>query len=153
MKKTILLSALLFSAAAGYAQESRQDASISGFETINPVVHGNSVTLTPTHTTGVLAAYRFLLTPRSALELSYSFAQYTNYYQYAGNLTFNPIHTRQQDLSLGYVYGRSYKNYNPFVEGGVGGVVFSPIKDHGTDRLDAKQTTRRRRHVRRRSGV
>jgi outer membrane immunogenic protein len=141
MKKTIFLGALMLSAAAGYAQESRQDVSISGFETLNPIVHGNSVTLTPTHTTGVLASYRFLLTPKSALEVNYSFAQYTNYYQYSGNLTYNPIHTRQQEFSAAYVFGLNFKNFNPFVEAGPGVIFFSPIRDNGTDRLDAKRNT------------
>jgi outer membrane immunogenic protein len=141
MKKTIFLGALLFSAAAGYAQESRQDVSISGFDVLNPVMHGNSVTVTPSNTAGILASYRFLLTPRSALELNYSFAQYTNYYQYSGNLTYNPIHTRQQEVSAAYVFGLSYKRYNPFVEAGPGVIFFSPIQDNGTDRFDAKRNT------------
>lgn len=142
MKKTILLGALLLSGTAAFAQESRQDVSISGFGLIGPVIHGNSVTLTPTTTGGGLASYRFLLTPRSALEANYSFAQYTNYYQYGGNLTRNPIHTRQQEFSAAYVFGLSFKNYNPFVEAGGGALFLSPIRDNGTDRLDAKRNTR-----------
>jgi outer membrane immunogenic protein len=141
MKKTIVLGALLLSAGAGYAQESRQDVSISGFDVFNPVVHGNSVTVTPSNSGGILASYRFLLTPRSALELNYSFAQYTNYYQSSGNLTYNPIHTRQQEVSAAYVFGLSFKRYNPFVEGGPGVIFFSPIQDNGTARHDAKRNT------------
>ncbi len=34
----------------------------------------------------------------------------------------------------------AYKNYNPFVEGGVGGLMFTPILS-GTYTLDAKQNT------------
>lgn len=141
MKKTILLGALMLSAAAGFAQESRQDVSISGFGLIGPSVNGaNSVYMVQSETLGGLASYRYLLTPHSGLEVNYSFAQNTNYFRYQGNLTENPIHTRQQEGTLGYVYGLTFKRYNPFLEAGVGGVFFTPIYD-GTSTLDAKRTT------------
>ena len=40
MKKTMLLAVLMLSAAAGYAQESRQDVSFSGAGIIAPTIHG-----------------------------------------------------------------------------------------------------------------
>ena len=140
MKKMILFGALMLSAAAGYAQESRQDVSISGFDLLAPQVNGNAVILNPSTTAGVLGSYRFLLTPRSALEANYSFAQNTNYYRCCGNFTQNPIHTRLQEVSAAYVFGLSFKRYNPFIEAGVGGFIFTPILT-GTYSLDAKQTT------------
>ena len=140
MKKMILLGALVFSASAMYAQESRQDISISGLGLINPTVHGNAITMQPTKTGGVLASYRYLLTPHSALEVNYSFAQNTNYFT-LNNYTHFPVHTRQQEGTLGYVYGLTFKNYNPFVEVGVGGLFYTPILD-GTGTLDATSNTR-----------
>ena len=139
MKKTILLGALLLSAAAGYAQESRQDISVSGFGLVAPTVHGNGITLYPSVTTGVLLSYRYLLTPRSGLELNYSFAQNTNYFQNFGNL-HQAVHSRQQELTAAYVYSRTYKRYNPFLEAGVGGVQFTPILQ-GSSQLDVKSNT------------
>ena len=141
MKKMILLGALVLSAAASYAQESRQDVSISGAGLIGPVITGNAVTLQPSKTGAVLLSYRYLLTPHSALEANYSFAQNTNYYTCCGEAFRNPIHTRQQEFTVGYVYGLSYKNYNPFVEAGVGGVFYTPIQE-GTYTLDAASNTR-----------
>ena len=148
MKKTILLGAVMLSAAAGYAQESRQDVSISGFGLIGPEVHGNAVTLDSSRTGGLLLSYRYLVTPHSALEVNYSFAQNTNYFNQNGQAQnsntgvslFNPIHTRQQELSAAYVFGLTFKRYNPFVEAGIGGVVFTPIQE-GSATLDAKQNT------------
>ena len=142
MKKTILLAALMVPAAAAFAQESRQDVSVSGFELIGMKVNGAGgvYLVDQTKTTGVLASYRYLLTPHSALELNYSFAQNSLYFQSNGNPTRNPIHTRQQELSAAYVYGLTFKNYNPFVEGGIAAVVFTPILD-GTFTLDAKSNT------------
>ena len=75
MKKTMLLGALMLVAAAGYAQESRQDASVSVMGVFAPQVNGNAVQLNTTGTAGVLGSYRYMLTPHSALELNYSYAQ------------------------------------------------------------------------------
>lgn len=142
MKKTFVLCATMLATAAAFGQESRQDVSISGMAILAPTVRGNAVTESPTITTGILASYRYLLTPRSGLEVNYSFAQYTEKFQSGGQAvnTYNPIHTRQQELSAAYVYGRTYGNYTPFVEAGVAGVIFTPILE-GSFSLDAKQST------------
>lgn len=141
MKKTILLGALLLSAAASYAQESRQDVSISGFGLLGPTVHGNAITETPSKTAGILASYRYLLTPHSALEVNYSFAQNTDYYVYGGFPTRNPVHARQQEGTVGYVYGLTFKRFNPFVEAGIGGIFFTPILN-GSSFKDVTSNTR-----------
>ena len=149
MKKTILFGAVMLSAAAAFAQESRQDISVSGLGLVGPTVHGNGVTLESSKTGGVLLSYRYLVTPHSALELNYSFAQYTNYYNINGQAIastgggplFNPVKTRQQELTAAYVFGLTFHNYNPFVEAGIGGLVFTPIQE-GSATLDAKQNTR-----------
>lgn len=143
MKKTVLLGALLMTAVAGRAQESRQDASISAFEVIAPQVSGNAVQpMRTTLVTGVLGSYRYLLTPRSGLELNYGWAQNSIVYSaFSAGIPTARIHTRQQELSTAYVYSRNYKKYNPFVEAGIGGMIFTPILDNGTQVRDTKQTT------------
>jgi opacity protein-like surface antigen len=142
MKKMMLLGVLLVGAAAvGHAQESRQDASASFIGVYAPDVNGLAVH--PMHTTntgGVLGSYRYNVTPRSALELNYSFAQNSIKYN-SISINSGEVHTRQQEITGAYVYSRSYKNYNPFVEGGVGGMIFTPIRDNGTHQLDTRQNT------------
>ena len=141
MKKTILLGALMLSAAAGFAQESRQDISISGFDLIGPTIHGNTdVVMRSSTSGGVLGSYRFLLTPRSGLEFNYSFAQNTKYFLINNSPTENPVHSRQQEFSAAYVFGLSFKNYNPFVEAGPGALIFTPILQ-GSYSIDVKQKT------------
>jgi outer membrane immunogenic protein len=141
MKKTMLLfGALMLSAAAGYAQESRQDVSASLIGVFAPDVYGNAVH--PLHTTiapGFLGSYRYMLTPRSALEVNYSFLQNRN--SYTTSFNHQTVHTRQQEITGAYVYSRNYKRFGPFLEAGVGGLIFSPIKDYKTTYLDAKQNT------------
>jgi opacity protein-like surface antigen len=141
MKKTIvLLGALILSAAAGYAQESRQDVSISATGNFAPVITGNSVQKSTSMTLGFLASYRYMLTPRSALELNYGYAQNTQYYRVFG-VSEGGIHTLQHEISGAYVYGLNFKNFNPFVEAGVGAMIFYPLKDEGTFQLDVKKNT------------
>jgi opacity protein-like surface antigen len=140
MKKTILLGALLLPAVSLYAQESRQDISISAAALVPPQVNGNdAVYLSPTNTGGALLSYRFLLTPQSGLEVNYSFFQNTNYYKTNG-VVITPIHSREQEGTVAYVYSRTYRRYNPFVQVGVGGLFFTPIQE-GSGTLNAKQQT------------
>ena len=143
MKKIVLLGALLVSVATvGRAQESRQDLSVSGFDIFAPNVYGDAVSpMTTTMTAGVLGSYRYLLTPRSGLELNYGFAQDSLKYNAPSvALPNNRVRTRQQEISGAFVYSRNYKNFNPFVEGGPAGIIFTPILNAGTTQLGTKQT-------------
>lgn len=137
----MLLCALILSSMTMFGQESRQDFSASAFGLISPDVTGNAVHMSATTTVGFLGSYRYMLTPRSAAELNYGFAQNTNKYV-TSFITNGRIHTRQQEASAAYVYTRTYGNFNPFVEGGVGVMFFQPIKDFLTNNLDAKSNTR-----------
>jgi outer membrane immunogenic protein len=142
MKKMMLIGALLLSSAAVVnAQESRQDISMSGFAPLAPEVRGNGVNpATTTITTGVLASYRYMVTPRSALELNYGFAQNSIKY-ITSSIKNGEVHTRQQEISGAYVFTLNFKRFNPFAQVGVGGMIFTPIRDNGTHQLDAKQNT------------
>src|ERR1700733_7137717 len=141
MKKTmLLLGALMVSAAAGYAQESRQDVSLSGTASFAPQINGNSIQKNTSMTIGLLASYRYMLTPRSALEVNYGYQQNTQYYFVAGKKN-GGIHTLQQEFSGAYVFNLNFKRFNPFLEAGPGAVIFSPLKDAGTSDLAAKRNT------------
>ncbi len=140
MKKTMLLGVLMLSAAAGYAQESRQDVSFSGTGIFGPTIHGaGNVQQSMTGALGLLLSYRYMLTPRSALELNYSFAQDSQKYA----TSFQPyarVHSRQQEASGAYVYSLNFKRYSPFAEVGVGTMIFTPVLDNGTNLLGTKST-------------
>lgn len=137
MKKTMWMCALLATALTAHAQESRQDVSLSATGNIPPQVNGDGAQLTADPALGALASYRFMLTPRSALEANYSFTQYQSHVTDTGANHYD-ISTRQQEVSVGYVYTRNYRNYNPFAEVGVGVMQFAPIRDFNTQSLDAK---------------
>jgi outer membrane immunogenic protein len=138
MKKTMLLGVLMLSAAVGYGQESRQDVSISGTGIFGPTIHGAAnVKQSMTGALGALLSYRFMLTPRSALEVNYSFAQdqqkYTTSFQCCAR-----IHSRQQEITAAYVFSLTFKRFNPFAEAGVGTMIYTPVLDNKTNLLFTK---------------
>ena len=134
----MLLGVLMLLAARGYAQESRQDISISATGVFGPSIHGAAnVQQSMTGTMGALLSYRYMLTPRSAVEANYSFAQDQQKYV----TSFQPfprVHSRQQELSFAYVYSMTFKRYNPFIEAGIGTMIFTPVLDNKTTLLSTK---------------
>jgi outer membrane immunogenic protein len=141
MKKILLSLALLpVLAATGFAQESRQDASLSLAGLIPPHVVGNTVQQDATiGIYGALASYRYMLTPRSALELNYQYNQ--DVQKYLTSFNAIRVHARFQEISGAYVYNFTFRNFNPFIEAGIGGYIFGPIIDQKTTDLDAKKST------------
>ena len=136
----VLLGLMFMTTAAAFAQESRQDVSVSGEVLAGPQVYGNGVTQTSTVSGGFLVSYRYMLTPRSALEANYGWGHNSQIFSGAsGTLPSQGIrvHTRQQEYTAAYVYTRNYRNFNPFAEVGMGVMVFTPLLDAGTTSLDA----------------
>ena len=141
MMKMMVLGALMASAAAGFAQESRQDASVSAIGVFAPTVNGTGgVQESTTTSLGFLGSYRYMLTPRSAAEANYSFTQYDTRF----NTNFLPnfrAHTRQQEISVAYVYSFNFRNFSPFAEVGPAAILFGAIRDDASTSLDLKRTT------------
>jgi outer membrane immunogenic protein len=127
-------------AVASQAQESRQDISVSVTGIFPPFIVGNAdVQQTGTNGLGGLVSYRYMLTPRSGLELNYQYAQNAQKYY----TTFNNVrvHDRMQEFSGAYVLNTNFKNWNPFLEAGPAAFIFTPLDDASTTVLDAKQQT------------
>lgn len=142
MKKIAIIVLLLTACiAAGRAQESRQDVSISGTGLITPFVGSSTdVYVHSKSTFGALASYRFMLTPSSALEANYGIAYQTKYVFYT-NPNVYPIPARTQEISAAYVRTFNFKKFNPFIEAGPGVLIYLPIRNSGLGNLDAKQQT------------
>jgi outer membrane immunogenic protein len=140
MKKTLLLFLLLpFMAVASQAQESRQDVSISVGGIFPPFITGNAVQQRGTYGLTGLVSYRFMLTPRSGLELNYQYGQ--NAQKYYTSFNNVRVHDRMQEMSGAYVLGTTFKNWNPFIEAGPAAFIFSPLDDASTTQIDVKQQT------------
>lgn len=142
MKKIALIALLLaVSVAAGRAQESRQDISLSGTGLVEPfMASSTTVQVSANRAFGALLSYRFMLTPTSALEANYQMTYENNIHFFANPNNYN-VNTRTQEMSAAYVRSFVFKNFNPFVEAGPGAFIFLPIRNSGTTSLDVKQQT------------
>ena len=143
MKKIALIVFLLaVSVAAGRAQESRQDISLSGTGLIEPFkASSTDVQVSANRAFGGLLSYRFMLTPTSALEANYQITYENNIHYLSRIPTITTVNTRTQEISGAYVRSFVFKNFNPFVEAGPGAFIFLPIRNSGTTSLDVKQQT------------
>jgi opacity protein-like surface antigen len=143
MKKIALFAFLLVvCVAAGRAQESRQDISLSGTGLVEPYIASSTdVYVNSNYALGALLSYRFMLTPSSAVEANYGMT-YQNKITYHYNGPYHAqVLTRTQEMSAEYVRSFNFRKYNPFVEAGPGAVIFLPIRNMGTTNLDVKQQT------------
>jgi outer membrane protein W len=142
MKKIAQIAFLLaVCVAAGRAQESRQDISLSGSALIEPFIASSTDVQVHSNTAyGALLSYRFMLTPNSALEANYGIT-YANKINYYVNPNHYQVYTRTQEMSAAYVRSFTFKKFNPFVEAGPGAFIFLPIRDSKTNNIDVKQQT------------
>jgi outer membrane immunogenic protein len=143
MKKIVLVLFLLaLGVAAGRAQESRQDMSLSATGVIEPFIASSTdVQVHSNYALGGLLSYRFMLTPTSALEANYGITYQNTFHYIVSNTNNYNILTRTQEISAAYVHSFVYKKFNPFIEGGPGVLIFLPIRNSGTTLIDAKQQT------------
>jgi opacity protein-like surface antigen len=143
MKKIAFIAFLLaVGVAAGRAQESRQDISLSGTGLIEPFrASSTDVQVSANRAFGALLSYRFMLTPSSALEANYGITYENTIHYVISNTNHYVVLTRTQEISGAYVRSFTFKKFNPFVEAGPGAMIFLPIRDSGTTSLDVKQQT------------
>jgi opacity protein-like surface antigen len=144
MKKIAIIAFLLaVCVAAGRAQESRQDISLSGDAFVYYHINSPADIYVGANTPkGALLSYRFMLTPSSALEANYGIT-YQNTFHY----TVNPyksgvsVLARTQEMSAAYVRSFNFRKFNPFVEAGPAGLIFLPIRNSGTSVLGTQRQT------------
>lgn len=133
---------LIVCAAAGRAQESRQDISLSGTALVEPFISSSTdVQVSAQRAFGALLSYRFMLTPSSALEANYGITYENKIHYLISNTNSYNVNTRNQEMSFAYVRSFTYRKFNPFVEAGPGVLIFLPIRNSGTQSLDVKQQT------------
>jgi opacity protein-like surface antigen len=143
MKKIAAIAFLLaVCVAAGRAQESRQDVSISATGLIEPFIASSTdVQVHSNYALGALASYRFMLTPSSALEANYGITYQNRIHYIISNTNQYTVLTRTQEASGAYVRTFNFHKFNPFVEAGAAAFIFLPIRNSGTTSLDVKQQT------------
>jgi opacity protein-like surface antigen len=143
MKKIALLGFLLaVLVAAGRAQESRQDVSLSGIGLIEPFrASQTDVQVHSNYALGAMASYRFMLTPSLALEANYGITYQNKINYLISNTNHYQVPTRTQEISGAVVKSFVFKKWNPFVEGGPAAFIFIPIRNSGLGDIDARRQT------------
>ncbi len=141
MKKIAFFALLLIVCkVAARAQESRQDFSISGTGLIEPYVTSTEdVKVSAKRGFGALFSYRFMLTPRGAVEANYQYVQ--NDMHYVAPAYNYQVNTQLQEGSLAYVYNLNFRKFNPFVELGGAALIFYNVRNLATTTLDVKSQT------------
>ena len=116
------------------------DASVSGAGFFPRDVNANTVHETSTIGYGLLASYRYMVTPHTALEANYGYDR--DIFKYSSGFNNTRVHDQFQEFSAEAVYSAfSYHNFYPFVEGGIGGYLFGIINDNKTNYEPLKSNT------------
>ncbi|PYT24670.1 MAG: hypothetical protein DMG57_27935 [Acidobacteria bacterium] len=120
----ILLGGVLAALPAFSQEGGRSDATVQAFGSFVKTTTDNGVQQGATNSGGVLASYRFFFSNNHGVEVNYGYSRNTQTYGLAaGPLGVN---SNQHEVSAAYVYRHVVRHFTPFVEAGVGGLVFAP---------------------------
>jgi outer membrane immunogenic protein len=132
---TILIGGALATAPLFAQEGGRSEATVQAFGSFVKTTTQNGIQQGATNSGGVLASYRFFLTNSSGVEVNYGYSLNTQTF----GLTGGPLGVKsgQHEVTAAYVYRHRIHGFTPFVEAGVGGLVFNP-----SDALDATTQAR-----------
>jgi len=125
----ILLGGAL-AALPAFAQEAgRSDVTVQAFGSFVKTTTQNGVQQSATNSGGVLASYRYFFSNSHGVEVNYGYSFNTQSY----GLAAGPlgVKSNQHEVTAAYVYRHALRSFTPFVEAGVGGLVFDPTDAPG----------------------
>jgi len=112
------------------AQEAgRSEVSVQAFGSFVKDTNQNGIPQSATNSGGVLASYRFFFTNNHGVEVNYGYSLNTQ----SLGLAEGPLGVKanQHEVTAAYVYRHPLRQFTPFVEAGVGGLVFDPTDAPG----------------------
>ena len=120
----IVLGGALAALPAFSQEGGRSEATVQAFGSFVKSTTNNGVTQDATNSGGVLASYRFFFTNNHGVEVNYGYSLNTQLY----GLATGPlgVKSNQHEVTAAYVYRHPLRHVTPFVEAGVGGLVFAP---------------------------
>ena len=142
MLRTNSLAAILLGGALAampaFSQETgRSEVSVQAFGSWVKSTTDNGVQQDATNSGGVLASYRFFFTKNHGVEVNYGYSLNTQNYGFGQRSSAVGVKSNQHEATAAYVYRRPLRHLTPFVEAGVGALVFDP-----TDALGASTQAR-----------
>jgi outer membrane immunogenic protein len=120
----ILLGGTLATLPAFSQEAGRSEAAVQAFGSFVKSTTDNGVQQGATNSGGVLASYRFFFSNSHGVEVNYGYSLNTQTY----GLAAGPlgVKSNQHEVTAAYVYRHPLRHVTPFVEAGVGGLVFDP---------------------------
>jgi len=129
MFRTKSLAAFLLGGALAalpaFSQETgRSEVGVQSFGSFVKSTTADGVQQSATNSGGVLANYRYFFSNNHGVEVNYGYSLNTQIY----GLAAGPlgVKSNQHEVTAAYVYRHPLRSFTPFVEAGVGGLVFSP---------------------------
>src|SRR6267142_93501 len=120
----ILLGGVLAALPAFSQEGGRSDATVQAFGSFVKTTTDNGVQQGATNSGCVLASYRYFFSNHHGVEVNYGYSRNTQSYGLAdGPLG---VKSNQHEVTAAYVYRHTLRHFTPFVEAGVGGLVFNP---------------------------
>lgn len=102
----------------------KSEASVQAFGSFLKTTNSNGIDQRATDSGGVLASYRYFFNNNHGVEVNYGHSLNTQSYGLAaGPLGIN---AHSNEVTAAYVFRYPLKKITPFVEAGVGGLVFDP---------------------------
>ena len=125
----IMLGGALAALPAFSQEAGRSEATVQAFGSFVKSTTDNGVQQGATNSGGVLASYRFFFTNSHGVEVNYGYSLNTQTY----GLAAGPlgVKSNQHEVTAAYVYRHALRHFTPFVEAGVGGLVFDPTEAPG----------------------
>jgi outer membrane immunogenic protein len=126
---TILLGGVLAALPAFSQEAGRSEATVQVFGSFVKSTTDNGVQQGATNSGGVLASYRFFFSNSHGVEVNYGYSLNTQTF----GLATGPLGVRsnQHEVTAAYVYRHPLRPFTPFVEAGVGSLVFNPTDANG----------------------
>jgi opacity protein-like surface antigen len=120
----ILLGGALAALPAFSQETGRSEVAVQAFGSFVKSTTDNGVQQGATNSGGVLASYRFFFSNSHGVEVNYGYSLNTQTY----GLADGPLGVKanQHEFTAAYVYRHALKHFTPFVEAGVGALVFDP---------------------------
>ena len=120
----IVLGGALVALPAFSQEGGRSEATVQAFGSFVKSTTNNGVQQDATNSGGVLASYRFFFSNSHGVEVNYGYSLNTQLY----GLATGPlgVKSNQHEVTAAYVYRHPLRHVTPFVEAGVGGLVFAP---------------------------
>jgi outer membrane immunogenic protein len=120
----ILLGGALAAVPAFSQEGGRSEVSVQAFGSFVKTTTDNGIQQGASNSGGVLANYRFFFSDNHGVEVNYGYSLNTQTFGLVGG----PLGVKadQHEVTAAYVYRHHLHGFTPFVEAGVGGLVFNP---------------------------